>query len=224
MRNHNQAGSGLVWVILSVLMTVLFLSAAGFGFWAFSQRNDYKNNSDAKSAEAVKIAEDNLRAELEKVFIEKEKSPYRVYNGTATFGAVSFSYPKTWSALVDESGKGVNPVIAYLHPGNVPGLTSGVSFAVRMEIIDRPYADVLKSFDSVIKNGKVTARAFVPELLKENSEVVPGVYLDGEIASKKQGSMVLMKVRDKTLKLWTESRDFSGDYNDTILKTLTFSP
>jgi hypothetical protein len=36
--------------------------------------------------------------------------------------------------------------------------------------------------------------------------------------------MVVIKVRDKTLKIYTESTDYMSDFNDIVLKNLTFSP
>ena len=53
-----------------ILVVVLFLGAAGFGFWAFSSREDYKNNSDAKVAVAVTAAEKRTEATAAKTYAE----------------------------------------------------------------------------------------------------------------------------------------------------------
>jgi hypothetical protein len=35
--------------------------------------------------------------------------------------------------------------------------------------------------------------------------------------------MVLFKIRDKTLQLYTQSNNFQGDFDNTVLKTLEFN-
>ena len=45
--NKQQDGSGLA--IGLILVSVLLVAALGFGGWAFSGRQDYKNNVDQKS-------------------------------------------------------------------------------------------------------------------------------------------------------------------------------
>jgi hypothetical protein len=53
MIKHNQDGA-VNGVAVSLIFTViLLLGSLGFGFWAFSSREDYKNHSDAKSAAAA---------------------------------------------------------------------------------------------------------------------------------------------------------------------------
>jgi hypothetical protein len=53
---------------------------------------------------------------------------------------------------------------------------------------------------------------------------VVGSRIDGEISQKKQGAMIVMPMRDKTLRLWTESRDYVADFDNIILPGFSFSP
>ena len=67
------------------------------------------------------------------------------------------------------------------------------------------------------------------EAMKGVANVQPGVKLVGVInqtdnASSQKGELVLLKVRDKTLKIYTESPDFIDDFNKVILSSLTFVP
>ena len=50
MKTLDQRGAINALLIPLILVIVFFLGAAGFGYWAFSERQDYKNNSDAKVA------------------------------------------------------------------------------------------------------------------------------------------------------------------------------
>jgi hypothetical protein len=112
MRKQNQTGS--TSVVLAILFGVLFLAAAGFGGWAFMGRQDYKDNSDQKSATAVEAAKKSQAAELQKKFDEDYKNPNKTYQGPVSFGSVKFNYPKTWSAYVDENS-GSTPINGYFY-------------------------------------------------------------------------------------------------------------
>jgi hypothetical protein len=119
MRVTNQVGS--TSVVLAIVFGALFAAAAGFGGWAFMGRQDYKNNSDQKSAQAVEVAKKAQAAELQKKFDEDYKNPNKTYQGAVAFGSVTFSYPKTWSAYVDETG-GAEPINGFFYPDKVPSI------------------------------------------------------------------------------------------------------
>jgi hypothetical protein len=51
-----------------------------------------------------------------------------------------------------------------------------------------------------------------------------GSRLDGAIEDEKNGVMILLPMRDKTLKLWTNSTQFKADFETHILPNFTFSP
>ena len=217
MRKLNQAGSLLLPLIIVI---VLLLGALGFAGWAFMGREDYKNNSDAKAAVAAEAAAKAESIKKDAEFAEAEKSPTKTYTGPTTFGSLTFSYPKTWSAYISEANKSSTAVEGYFSPNFVPDIQSEISFALRIQIVSTPYATVLKGYDSSTKGGKTTVSAYrapkVPDSL--------GSMITGDIATKKQGTMVLLPLRDKTIKIWTEGSDYIGDFNNIILAGLTFVP
>lgn len=100
-------------LIISVL---LLLGAAGFGIWAFMERQTYLNDYTAKLDVAVEAKKEEIAAEIQKEFDEREKSPFRSYVGPSQFGNVNVTYPKTWAAYVDESvSGGGTPVDVHFH-------------------------------------------------------------------------------------------------------------
>lgn len=208
------------WLILFIVAFLLFLGAAGFGAWAFAGRQDYKNNTDQKVAAAVKIAQEETSAANEAEFAEQEKNPLQSYTGPAALGTVSIQYPKTWSAYVSETGTGSKPLDAYLHPDFVPDVRSNVGFALRIEVVEADFADELKKFERNVKDGTVKASPYTAP----NAPDILGARVDGEIIREKQGSMVLLPLRDKTLKIWTEAEQFKKDFNEIILANLRFTP
>jgi len=220
--NKNQNGSVASFAAIFILVLVV-LGLAVFAGWAFIGRQDYKNNSDKKVETAVENAKKAQEADLRKQFVEDEKKPNETYKGSTTYGTVTFDYPKTWSGYVDESSSN-QPINGYFHPAIVPGLQSKTAYALRVELVNTDYSSIVKQHDSQIKAGTVKASAYIPPKLVGVANVQPGTKLDGALDQDTTGSMVIVKVRDKTLQIYTESNDFLKDFNDTTLASLTFAP
>lgn len=203
-----------------VILTLLFIGALIFGFWAYGERNDYRDNVQSKVGEAVETANEELREDLESEFLEREKSPFRIYNGPGEFGSVRISYPKTWSAAVDERGSGGTPVEGVFHPNVVPGERSDTAVALKFEVIEQSYDRVLRSYESDARRGRVRISPY-------NAPEMPGILgarIDGEIERNFQGSAVVFPLRDKTLRFSTLSPQFVPDFNNIILANLEFTP
>lgn len=209
-----------ILIIPLVIFVLLFLGAAGFGLWAFKERGTYKDNAQVIIDKEVKLAEQRVSTEKDKEFVEKEKLPTKTYKGPSTFGSVEFSYPKTWAAYMNESGKGSSPLNGHLHPNFVPAVDSGTAFALRIEVIEKSYDNEMKQFDSKVKAGKVSVTPFRAELVPDTL----GARVEGEINTGQKDIMILFPVRDKTLKISTESASFYGDFANIILKSLKFVP
>lgn len=220
MKRINQSGLVDVWLIAFIVVMLLFLSSLGFGFWSYTQGQDYKVVEDQEISEAVEKANEELSAKKDLEFLEKEKLPLRVYNGPAQSGSLVINYPKTWSVYVDEKGNGNAPLSGAMQPNFVPGLTSGNNLALRFEVINTPYATAVKSLEGSVKNGKVKA---IPYASPSDPANV-GLRYDGEIISKKQGAMVMFPLRDKTVKIWSEATQYLPDFNDIILKNFSYKP
>lgn len=212
-------------LFITIILAVLLAATTGFGYWAFMGMQDYKNNADKKVAAAVAAAEKAQAAKLQAGFDEQSKAPHRTYSGSPTYGSISFSYPRTWSAYVDESS-GSQPIDGFFHPVQVPSTQSESPFALRLELINQEYTDAVGRFQSGIDTGKVKASAYLPPKLKDTANATPGMLLTGDVLqdSKSQGTMLIIKVRDKTLQVYTESNSYAEDFNSIILPSLAFAP
>jgi len=217
---RNQHGAINILLIPLILVSLLFFVTLGFGIWAYTSRQDYKENADEKIATAVEVAKKETATQKDNEFIEREKQPLQEYKGPSSFGTVTIKYPKTWSAYVDDTGGGSAPVDGYFHPSTVPGIASDATFALRVQVTEKTFADELRTYDSDVKQGKTKARPYKPE----NVENIVGSRLEGEIGNQTQGILILLPLRDKTIKIWTESDQFVKDFNENILKNLEFSP
>lgn len=198
----------------------MLLGAGAFAVWAYNGRQDYKNNVDTKISTAVETNKQLVQAQDAKQYAEAAKQPLKTYVGPEAYGSVHISYPKIWSAYVDTTG-GATGLNGYLYPDTVPSITSQSSvFALRVEVVQTAYDKVVSQFNGVLKQGKVTVTPY--KLVKVPSIV--GVRIDGQIATNKQGSMIVLPLRDKTLEIWTESTAFLNDFNNNILPYASFSP
>ena len=221
MIKHNQDGAVSGVAISLILTIVLLIAAASFGLWAFSSRQDYKNNVDAKikaASEVVKQQESTLK---DQQFAEESKKPLKSYNGPQAYGSLVLNYPKTWSGYVDDSGSGRAFVDGYFAPGTVPSITNQTFlFALRIQVVNQPYATVLQSFASQQTTGKLSVSAYALPLLPS----VVGVKISGQLSDQKTVTMVVLPLRSQTVKISTEGTQYLNDFNNSILPNLTFIP
>ncbi len=181
------------------------------------ERQDYKDRSDKKSAAAVAVAVEKTKSEKDNEFVEKEKEPLKPYKGPEALGSIAFKYPKTWSTYVNQTG--TNQITILSNPDTVVG-GQGSSYALRVEVVPQQYDAVVGAFDNLVKTKKVTATAYALPKLPETV----GLRFDGAITTDRQGAIVVLPLRDKTIKISTESTNFVKDFNSIILPNLTFNP
>jgi hypothetical protein len=209
-----------------IIVSLLLVAALAFGIWAFGGRQDYKNNVDKKIAAAVAEAKKEQATQLQAQFEEQAKSPYKTFTGSATYGSVSFQYPKSWSAYVNSDSN--EPINAYFFPGEVPGTDSQTAYPLRVELVNTDYSQVVQQFSSQLSQGNLRASAYIPEKMKGKANVLAGTRFDGAIGQSGSndinGSMLVIKVRDKTLQISTQTQAGVKDFDNIILPALTFVP
>ena len=212
----NQQGSLNVLLIPLILSVVLLLSSIGFGVWAFAEREDYKKNSDQKSEAAAAVATQRTKSDKDNEFLQKEKEPLKSYTSASQYGTISLKYPKTWSAYADE---GSNKLTLLLQPDVVSSKES-TPYALKVEVLETPYAQAITRLDNDIKTGKLRASAFslakVPDVL--------GLRIDGQITQQKSGAAVYLPLRDSTIIISSEAPDKVADLTNIILPNFQFSP
>lgn len=222
MKALDQRG-GLNGLLIPFILSILFfVGAASFGAWAFMSRQDYKNNTDAKIATAQAVTKAQTQAADQVIYAQAAKYPLRSYIGPSAYGNVKISYPKTWSAYVqDATNGGSSPVNGYFQPDVVPNVNSDSStFALRVQVLSNSYPQQLASFANQAKNGKVTV---APYSLPKLPNVI-GSIVTGQIGQNVQGTMIIVPIRSLTLEIWTEQPSEQSDFTNIILPNVTFSP
>jgi hypothetical protein len=216
MIRNDQRGEVNPLLLISIVLTILVLGLGSFSIWAYVNYADQKNNVDQKIAAAVATAKQQQTAADQAVFAEQEKQPTRQFVGPDDLGRVQVSYPKTWSVYVDRDGSGNSNYEAYFAVGVVPPLLSKIPYALRITVENKTYEDVLKAYQDTVKKGDLRSSAIT-------LQGQTGTRLDGKFSKDISGSMVLFKVRDKTLEVYTQSPSFASDYDKIILPSLTFN-
>lgn len=208
----------LIPLIISI---ILLVGVAGFGIWAFAERQDYKTNSDQKAAAAAAAQKEATQAEDAARYAEEAKNPLKTFVGPSDFGSVTFQYPKTWSGYVMQFITAETPLESYFHPNVVPDVNLPTNaFALRVSIVEKPYSTVLEGYADATKKGTI----FVAPYKFPKVERVIGTRIDGEISKDKRGSLILMPIRNVTLQVWTEAEQYLPDFDNIILPNLSFSP
>jgi hypothetical protein len=215
-RQYDQRGEVNPLLLISIVLTILVLGLGSFSIWAYVNYTDQKNNVDQKIAAAVADAKRQQTTDDQAKFAEQEKQPTRPFAGPDDLGRVSLSYPKTWSVYVDKDGSSNNNYEAYFAAGVVPPILSKTPYALRVTVENKTYEEVLKAFQDTVKKGDLKSS---PVTLQGQT----GTRLDGKFSKDISGSMVLFKVRDKTLEVYTQSPTFQPDYDNIILPGLTFN-
>ena len=209
------AGVILGFVSLGTLLMIFVAVSA----WAISERSTYKTKSDQLVASAVEKNTEDVKTKLQKDFAEKEKSPYRTFVGPEEYGSIRVTYPKTWSVYA--AGGSSEPVDIYMDPGVVrENQSDKSSYALRVQVDSQSYANVLQQFANSTSNGETKVS---PYKLPTNEKVI-GSRIEGQIDSQTKGSMVVLPLRDRSIKVWTESDAAKADFDAVILKNLTFVP
>jgi hypothetical protein len=220
MRTKSEVGAINVLLLPLIVSLLLLIGVAVFGVWAFGSRQDYKDNVDAKIATAVaaaKVAEDKVK---DAQFAEESKNPLKPYVGPAAYGSVTINYPRTWSGYVADTSNDDPYVDGYFSPNVVPDVQDQKSnFALRVQVTSQSYTDSLQAYQN-IDDGSVSIQ---PYALPKVPNIV-GVIVTGAVEQDRQGVMVILPLRNTTLKLWTESASFKDDFNNIILPNASFSP
>lgn len=202
-----------VLIIPLIVISIVMIVATVFAVMYYGKYNEQRDHNQPIIDAAVKEAEEAQKAALEADFAEREKLPTRTYTSPAELGSVKLALPKNWSQYIEASKS--DEIEFYAHPNYVP--SDGVNYALRMSVTNRAYANEMRGYESAIKKGDLKSSSV-------QAAGVTGARLDGFFKKDQEGTMVVFPLRDKTLRVWTESVDFRGDFDNIVLKSFTFSP
>lgn len=209
----DQKGAISLLVIPVTLLTVAVIALSIISVMYHNQYVEQRDKNEPIIAEAVTEAETAQKDKLEAEFTEREKQPLKQYTSPAESGSVVLKFPKTWSSYVKVAKDATMDY--YGHPNFVPA--DDVNYALRMSLVRGAYSTELKKYDAQVKKGELKATSV-------SVSGVTGARLDGLLKKDQEGSMVIFPLREKTMRVWTENKDFRGDFDNIVIKNLTFVP
>lgn len=209
---HKGAISGTTIVISS--LALLLVVMGGLAVWSYINYHEANTDLEGKLALARAEAAKVQAEEDEKKFREFEKEPNRQFVGPDDYGRVTFGYPKDWSVYVAKDASSGGTYEAYFNPVIVPPVKNSERYALRLTIEDKDYDDAVDRYRSLVTKGELKSSAV-------SVGGVNGTRLDGNLTKDIRGSVVLFKIRDKTLTVRTDAETFKGDF-DKLVKTIEF--
>jgi len=216
-----KAESSPVKTIIIVILVLICLGLSALSAYLYIQYSDVRTDVDGQINNAVIEAEHNLTLELQKQFEEQEKLPNRTFSGPEDYGNLSFPYPKTWSLYEEkDASSGTGDYVAYLNPLGVPAGPAAATTvtAITVTIKSAVYEKVNASYETAVKKGTMTATTRYV-----NGGSAQAVVYRGIVKKDFDGIVVLMKIRDKTAIIQTDSAEVFGADLNKILDNLTFN-
>lgn len=219
---HNQNGAiNLMVPLIASVALVLVLGV--FLLIELGNVNKYKNNADQLISAAVTKAKSEQQNTDNKLFFIEYQKPYTTYNGPQDLGSIVFNYPKTWSSYVETNQQdgNSNPLDGFFYPKTLPTIQNeaATNYALRIRIVAQTYSDTLNNYQGTVQQYGGTINPYsLPKLPN-----IVGVKVSGKLDSGKNGTLVLMPLRNETIEIWTEGDQFGSEFNN-ILASFTFSP
>lgn len=207
--------SGLLKTILVIIFALTTIGAAYFAVYFYNEYKIASSDVSAQVAAAVTAREKEITDELEAKFTEREKIPYYTFAGPADYGSLNFKYPKTWSVYIAKDASKGGDFEAYLHPSEVPAVASNTIYALRVTIKSESFETANSRYKSLVQSGKLTSSVISIGNADANR-------YDGTLSNNFIGSVVIFKIRDKTVTLETDAELYRSDFNK-ILETITFN-
>ena len=203
-------------IISLILVSLLLITFLALFFWAYSNLETERANTQAIVDKEVAVAVNDKVKQLEADFTEREKSPYATFTGPEDYGYLTFQYPKTWSLYISKDATNGGDFESFLNPGAVSPVSSNTINALRTTILDKAYDATIKTYESRVKNGKMSVN--VRLINGENANVYSGELPTGGFI----GHVAIFPIRDKTVLLQTDAEVFKDDFN-RVLDTVQYT-
>ena len=216
--------AGLIKTIAIVILALIAVTFIGLFIWMTVERNDTIENHDMDVANAVAEAKDEEAMKQAKQCAEDKKYPYLTFTGPVDYGQLSFEYPKTWSVYVQQAATNGGDFAAYFNPVQVNEVGDRTINALRVSIRMQSFDDVVKSYQGFVDHPDAPMTMTSIEI----GDAEKGIHqtanrYDGQLpGTELQGSIVIFKIRDKTVILQTDSEIFIPEF-DKLLGTITFN-
>lgn len=215
-KGESGAGRTIALVIACLSAAVAIIAMVAFFVkWQNLQRNH--ENDTALAIEAGKLEQ---QQEDDLAFLEKDKEPWLEFNAVPdTLGALSFKYPRTWNAYVASDGLDGGDFVSYFRPSEVlPTNDERSRYALRVSIVSKYYDDVVSEYNNKVSeyNEDDSADTKLESAGSVQSFSGTSMRFNGTIDDNLNGSVVLIKINDRTAIVQTDSEVYQEDYEKVV--------
>ena len=208
-----KSNANLVKTVVIIFLSLLLVGSLFLAYYFYNEYKVASTDIDAQVAAVVLSREKEITNKLEDEFAEREKTPYRTFGGPTDYGALSFKYPKTWSAYIAKDASNGGNFEAILHPDQV--VSGSEPYALHVTIESTPFESVANRYNGDVSKGNLTSSVISINGTDANR-------YDGTVSRDLVGSILILKIRDKTVTLQTDAEIYREDFNN-IIKTITFN-
>lgn len=210
--------AGLIKTIVIIVVSLIAVTFIGLFFWTFAQYNEARSDVDGQILEAVASAKDEQALKDEAEFLEREKYPYKTFLGPVDYGELSFEYPKTWSVYIARDAANGGDFEAYLNPVQIDPISKDSINALEVEILDSNFEAVSSSYQRYVESKDKPLSVESISVNGATANFYTGTIPNTDLS----GYIVIIKIRDKTAVLRTDSVLFKEDF-DKLLTTIKFN-
>ena len=210
------ANSSLIKTVVIVLLALLFIGSLLLAFYFYSEYQLVRTDVDSQIDVAVANAEHDLRLELEAEFTKRENATERTFAGPVDYGSLSFRFSKLWSVYIEKDASNGGDFVAYLNPDKVDPVSRDTINALRVTISTDAIDRVLSRYSSQVDRGELTTSIITLPTGKTATRY------DGSIDGTFVGSVVIFKIRDKTVILQTDATQFREQF-DALINTINYN-
>ncbi len=213
----NSRGIVNVLLVTAIFMTFTTLALGGTSIYFISEYNKAKTTVDQQKADAAAAAREEQKQADEAEFVQRQKEPNRNYSAPLVLGALNISYPRNWNLYAEEKPEAGLQLNLFWNPDLVQSEnTYDGTYALRAILEKTVYNLAVAKRQSAVEKGELTAEPITVSGIN-------GTRYRGRVAENHTGILVILPIRDKTLSIWTESIDYTNDFN-TIIERLAVSP
>ena len=217
----NTRGESGVGRTIALVIACLSAAAAVIAMVAFFVKwQNLQRDHEDDTVLAIEAGKLEQQQEDDLVFLEKDKEPWLEFTAVPdVLGGLTFKYPKTWNAFVEKDGSGGGDFAAYFRPSEVlPIGDARTRCALRVSIVSNYYDNVVSGYQNTASKYDSDESAETKLESKGAVQSFSGTSMrfDGTVDNGLQGSVVIIKINDRTAIIQTDSEIYMDDYNKVI--------
>lgn len=187
---------------------------------AYRDNTYIHTNLNILNAKAAQEAADEQKKLDDAAYIKANQLPFRTYTAEPVNGGFQLQIPKNWSLYAGNNTTALTQLDLASSPDVVvvnSGPNAVNTHAFHLQLRKASAASINKTFEARLKKKTLTSRGVIVSGIQ-------GTWFEGTIDDQRHnGVVVVLPVRDKTMVISTETRNYLDEFNK-ILSTAKIIP